>query len=122
MRATGKIWTQCATFYHTQQKFFLNEKSPQDFNAIETMDPSPSAAFFELMSFWVVPTKNLELFKIFVPLMLSNINLPANSQQCADILITCLTDNAPEVSNDFTSFSVLTTPLENFVRLAPKLP
>lgn len=70
-------------------KIFLNEKSPQDSNAIETMDPSPSAAFFEFMEFWVVPTKNLELFKIFVPLMLSNINLPANSQQCADILITC---------------------------------
>ena len=70
-------------------KIFLNEKSPQDSNAIETMDPSPSAAFFEFMEFWVVPKNNLELFKIFVPLMLSNINLPANSQQCADILITC---------------------------------
>ena len=66
-------------------KIFLNEKSPQDFNAIETTDPSPSAAFFELMSFWVVPTKNLELFKIFVPLMLHNIN----SEECADILIDC---------------------------------
>lgn len=72
--------------YATQ--ILLNKKPPQD-PTMGTMDPSPSAAFFELMSSWVVPRKNLELFKIFVPLMLSNINLPANSQQCADILITC---------------------------------
>lgn len=69
--------------YATQ--FFFEGKGPRDPNVIGTMDLSPYDTFFELLHDRVIPTNNLELFTLFVPLMLHNIN----SAECAGVLIDC---------------------------------
>lgn len=65
--------------------FFFEGKGPRDPNGIHSMDLQPYDTFFELIHERVRPTNNVELFKIFVPVMLHNIN----SHECADILIDC---------------------------------
>lgn len=66
-------------------EFFFEGKGPRDPSGISTLALTPYDTFFELLQDWVLPSNNIELFKIFVPIMLHNIN----SEECADILIDC---------------------------------
>lgn len=87
--------------------FFFEGKGPRNPHTIRTMEFKPYDTFFELIDERVRPTNNVELFKIFVPLILHNIN----SYECADILIDCyeadqleLVDCVLPLLNDLSGF------------------
>lgn len=66
-------------------EFFFEGKGPRDPHDIGVSVLTTYDTFFELIHDRVIPTNNIELFTVFAPLMLHNIN----SQECAGILIDC---------------------------------
>lgn len=64
-------------------EFFFEGKGPRDPFARRTMEVKPYDTFFELLNGFVLPTQNIQLFEIFVPLILNNIH----SRERANLLV-----------------------------------
>lgn len=64
-------------------EFFFEGKGPRDPFVRRTMEVKPYDTFFELLNGFVLPTQNIQLFEIFVTLILNNIH----SRERANLLV-----------------------------------